>query len=222
MCLLNVKTQEEVEPYRVTRVRTRTRARSPSPRRSRQSTQRFSRTEIVRESRPQSSSYIVTAPAPKPIEYPMIPAPQPVPVFVQPPPPAPIVVPAPPPPPSHISSSHHGGHHFVEVSPRSSYSSSSPSRSEYITHEREYRRESRRDYSPAETSPRYETFRYVEGAQQDDDRYAQYDRRESRSQVRSRSREYHDHEPRGGYRETNTRIKITDRDGRKSREYRDY
>lgn len=195
MCLVKVKQEEDVvvPVRRVTRVRTR----SVSPHRHRSSHQRISRTSIV--SRPQSSTYLarpppatyVTVPAPQP--GPMIPAPQPVPVFVQPPPP-------PPPPP--IPVSHHHSHHFVEVSPRSSYSSS-PSRSEYIVHEREIRRE--RDYSP--DSPRYESFRYVEPPPEehhyhDHVRYSRHERSRSRS------------------RDGRERVLIVDDDGRRRREYR--
>lgn len=195
-------------PYRVVR------NRSPSPSRHRRSTHRVSR-EVIRESRPASSGYLprppsatyVAVPAPRPLA---IPAPQPVPVFVQPQPP--------PPPASHISS-HHGGAHYVEVSPRSSVTSHSPSRSDYVVHEREYRRE--RNYSP-ESSPRYESFRYVEsGAEPEPERYERYSRRErSRSRVRERSRSRdhgYDHNPRGSYRETNTRIVVND--GRRRSEY---
>ncbi|KAF2176671.1 hypothetical protein K469DRAFT_722060 [Zopfia rhizophila CBS 207.26] len=199
MCLVKVRQEEDVVvPYRVVRTR------SPSPNRHRRSTHRVSRTEVIRESRPPPSSY-VSVPTPKPLA---IPAPQPVPVFVQPSPP-------PPPPPA----SSHIGHHYVEVSPRSSVTSHSPSRSEYVVHEREYRRERReRDYSP-ESSPRYEHFRYVEPAPEPD-RYERYSRRErSRSRARSRSRDY-DYDPRGSYRETRERMVIVDDDGRRRREYR--
>jgi len=84
-------------------------------------------------------------------------------------------------------------------------------------HEREYRRE--RNYSP-ESSPRYETFRYVEGSNEPRG-YDRYERRErSRSRVRERSmsrgRDYGYDEPRGGYRET-TRIVVND--GRRRSEY---
>jgi hypothetical protein len=192
-----------VIPYR--------RARAPSPSRQRRST-RVSREIIREERRPASSTYLpaprppsqtyVAVPAPS---YTPIPAPQPVPVFVQP------LPPPPPPPASHISSHHtHSGPHYVEVSPRSSVSSHSPSRaSEYVTHEREYRRE--RAYSP-DRSPQYETFRYV-GAPEPEPQYERYQRRErSRSRVRerSRSRDYGYEDPRGSYRETNTRITVSD------------
>ncbi|KAF2649470.1 hypothetical protein K491DRAFT_721617 [Lophiostoma macrostomum CBS 122681] len=207
MCLVKVREEEDVViPYRsVTRVRTR----SPSPRR--RSSRRISRTEVIRESRPASSSYIAV-PAPKPLA---IPPPQPVPVFVQPPP-------SPPPPPaSHISSHHSthrsqhgGGAHYVHVSPESSVSSFDPS--EVVVHEREYRRERRgRDYSP-ESPQRYEHFRYVEGAPPPE-RYERVDRRRSRS----RGREYdYEPEPRGSYRETSTRIRINQGRGGRSAEYR--
>jgi hypothetical protein len=206
MCLVKVKQEEDV----IVPVRRVVRTRSPSPHRRRSSHQRISRTSIVRESRPQSSTYLarppsapyVAIPAPKP--GPMIPAPQPVPVFVQPPPP-------PPPPPV----SHHHGHHFVEVSPRSSYSSS-PSRSEYVVHEREYRRE--RDYSP--DSPRYESFRYVESAPEEQHYdHLHYSRRE-RSRSRSRDTRGRGQDPRGSYHETRERVLIVDDDGRRRREYR--
>lgn len=193
-------------PYRVVH------NRSPSPTRRRTS-RRVSRTEVIRESPRPSASYVsvpapshVAVPAPKPLQ---IPPPQPVPVFVQPSPP-----PAPVPPPSH-----HGGAHYVEVSPRSSVTSHSPDRSEYIMREREYRRE-RRDYSP-ESSPRYEHFRYVEPAPSESDHYERrYSRRErSHSRARSRSRDY-GYDPRGSYRETRERVVIVDDDGRRRREYR--
>lgn len=97
--------------------------------------------------------------------------------------------------------------------------SHSPDRSEYVVHEREYRRE-RRDYSP-ESSPRYEHFRYVEAAPSEPDRYERYTRRErSRSRARSRSRDYGYDDPRGSYRETRERVVIVDDDGRRRREYR--
>lgn len=98
--------------------------------------------------------------------------------------------------------------------------SHSPDRSEYVVREREreYRRE--RNYSP-DSSPRYETFRYV-GAPESEpdrsyDRYQRHERSRSRVRERSRSRDHGDEEPRGGYRETNTRITVSD--GRKRREY---
>lgn len=81
-------------------------------------------------------------------------------------------------------------------------------------HEREYRRERRRDYSP-ESSPRYEHFRYVEGPERD--RYD--DMRRSRSRARSRSRDHGYEDPRGSYRETRERVVIVDDDGRRRREY---
>ncbi|KAL1654764.1 hypothetical protein SLS61_002513 [Didymella pomorum] len=138
MCLVKVKQEEDVVvPYRVV---SRHNHSPPRRRASRHSTTRYSR-EVVREShqspRPSASYVAVPTPQPKPLA---IPPPQPVPVFVE-PPPAPIHVPAPPPPASHISSrhSHHGAPQYVEVSPRSSYSSrsSSPNRSEYVYRERE-------------------------------------------------------------------------------------
>ncbi|PSN60554.1 hypothetical protein BS50DRAFT_579088 [Corynespora cassiicola Philippines] len=212
MCLVKVRQEEDVVvPYRVVRNRTP----SPVRRRSVRRVSRVSQSEVFshRESPRPSASYVaVPAPAPAPLA---IPPPQPVPVFVAPsPPPAP----APPPPRSHVSA------HYVEVSPRSDYtssSSSSPSRSEYITHEREYRRE--RNYSP-ESSPRYEHFRYVDAAPEPD-RYERYHRERSRSRARSRgrSRDYgYDYDPRGSYRERETRERITisDGDGRRTREYR--
>ena len=205
MCLVKVKQEEDV----IVPVRRVVRTRSPSPHRARRSSHRISRTEIIRESRPEilphphsrppSSTYIAV-PAAKP-PY-TIPAPQPVPVFVEPTPPPP------PPPPSH----HHHGHHYVEVSPRSSVTSHSPSRSDYVIHEHEYRRE-RRDYSP--DSPRYETFRYVESGP--DDRYDNYPRRE---RSRSRDSRGYGHDARGSYRETRERVLVVDDDGRRRREYR--
>lgn len=213
MCLVKVKQEEDVVvPYRVVQ-----RRRSPSPRRraSHTSVRRYSRDEIVRESNPRysnSASYIAV-PTPKPLA---IPAPQPVPIFVQPPP---EPIPAPPPSHHHHQQHHHHNHHnahLVEVSPRSSVTSdtSSPGRSEYVYREREVRRE--RAYSP-ESSPRYEHFRYVEPAPSESDVYDRYERRESRSRQRSRSRGYED--PRGSYRETTARVSISDDHGRR-REYR--
>ncbi|KAH7391764.1 hypothetical protein BKA66DRAFT_568181 [Pyrenochaeta sp. MPI-SDFR-AT-0127] len=204
MCLVKVKQEEDVVvPYRVVQ-----RNRSPSPRRraSHTSVRRYSRNEIVRESSPRPSGSYIAVPTPKPLQ---IPAPQPVPVFVE-PPPMPMPVPA---PPSHISSHHHHNAHYVEVSPRSSVTSrsSSPPRSEYVYREREVRRE--RAYSP-ERSPRYEHFRYVEPAPSESDYSDRYRRRE-----RSRSRGGYE-DPRGSYRETNTRVSIVDEDGRRRREYR--
>lgn len=214
MCLVKVKQEEDVVvPYRVVQ-----RSHSPPRRRaSHASARRYSRTtEIVRESPRPSASY-VAVPTPKPLQ---IPAPQPVPVFVE-PPPAPMPVPmppAPPPPPSHISSqhtSHHGGAHYVEVSPRSSVtsqSSSSAGRSEYVYRERQVRRE--RQYSP-DRAPRYEHFRYVEPAPSE----SEYYQRRERSRQRSRSRGGYE-DSRGSYRETNTRVTLVDGDGGRRREYR--
>ncbi|CBX90292.1 hypothetical protein IAQ61_001786 [Plenodomus lingam] len=209
MCLVKVKQEEDVVvPYRVVQ-----RTYSPPRRRaSHASARRYSRTtEIVRESPRPSGSYIAV-PTPKPLQ---IPAPQPVPVFVQPPPAS--MPPAPPPPPSHISShhtSHHGGAHYVEVSPRSSVTSESSSlgRSDYVYREREVHRE--RQYSPDRT-PRYEHFRYVEPASSESDYYHHHDR----SRHRSRSRGGYE-DPRGSYRETNTRVTVVDEDSRRRREYR--
>ncbi|KAF1838680.1 hypothetical protein BDW02DRAFT_576163 [Decorospora gaudefroyi] len=208
MCLVKVKQEEDVVvPYRVVQ-----RNRSPPRRRSsRHSERRYSRTEIVHESSPRPSASYIAVPTSKPLQ---IPAPQPVPVFVQPPP---AHMPVPPPAPSHISSHHshthsrHGGAHYVEVSPRSSVSSrsSSPSRSEYVVREREYRRE--RAYSPE--NPRYEHYRYVEPAPSESDFHERY----QRTRQRSRSRGGYE-DPRGSYRETNTRVSIDD--GRRRREYR--
>ncbi|KAI8935943.1 hypothetical protein NX059_007450 [Plenodomus lindquistii] len=211
MCLVKVKQDEEVVvPYRV-------RNHSPPRRRaSHASARRYSRTtDVVRESPRPSASY-VAMPTQKPLQ---IPAPQPVPVFVE-PPPAPMPAPmpaAPPPPPSHMSShhtSHHGGAHYVEVSPHSSVSSrsSSPGRSDYVYREREVRRE--RQYSP-DRAPRYEHFRYVEPAPSESDHY----QRRDRSRQRSRSRGGYE-DPRGSYRETNTRVTLVDEDSRRRREYR--
>jgi hypothetical protein len=204
MCLVKVKQEEDVVvPYRVVQ---RERDRS-SRRASHTSVRRYSRNEIVRESSPRRSASYVPVPAPAPLA---IPAPQPVPVFVQ-PPPAPVPVPA---PPSH----HHSHAHYVEVSPRSSVTSrsSSPPRSEYVYREREVRRE--RAYSP-EHSPRYEHFRYVEPAPSSAGDYERFERRDrSRSRARSRSRGYYD-DPRGSYRETNTRVTMVNEDGRRRREY---
>jgi hypothetical protein len=209
MCLVKVKQEEDhIVPYRVVN-----RARSPPRRRashrhSRDVERRYSRTEIVHESSPRpSQSYVssppyVPVPTPRPLQ---IPAPQPAPVFVQ-PPPVPMPMPAPPPPPSHISShhthSHHGGAHYVEVSPRSSMSSrsSSPPRSEYVYREREVRRE--RAYEPE--NPRYEHYRYVEPASSESDVHERYQRRET-SRQRSRSRGDYD-DPRRSY--THARVSV--------------
>ena len=222
MCLVKVRQEEDVVvPYRVPRDR--------SPRR-RESVRRVSRIsqEVVRESPRPSSSYLaVPAPRPMPIPAPQpmpIPAPQPVPVFFEPPP-----APLPPPPPS---VSHHSAH-YVEVSParssRSSLSSSSLDRSEYVVRERQYRR---REHSPASSSPRYEHFRYVEPAPSESDhydRYDRYDRRRSTSRPRERSMsrgrgDYYGRGSRdygGGERVTRERITISERerDGRRG-EYR--
>jgi hypothetical protein len=214
MCLVKVRQEEDVVvPYRVVN-------RNHSPRRhSHHSVRRVSRTDIVRESPRPSASYI-SVPAPQPMP---IPAPQPVPVFVEPPPPPP---PAPVAPPS-MHFDHHRRAHYVEVSPSRSSISSSPTRSEYIIRERETRRErERRDYSP-ERSPRYETFRYVDGPEEDYDRY---ERRRSRSRVRQRSPgrvEYHDRGSdygRGGspYGERITRERITINEGHGGRRRSEY
>ncbi|PVH96013.1 hypothetical protein DM02DRAFT_617524 [Periconia macrospinosa] len=205
MCLVKVRQEEEVVvPYR------RVVRRDPSPRRrSHQSIRRISRTEVIHESPRPSASYIAV-PAPKPLA---IPAPQPAPIFYE--------QPAPAPPPIHH---HHQPHHqeqraahYVEVSPRSSYSSHSPSRaSDYVIHEqREYRRQQRRDYSPEDRSPRYEHFRYVEGPESE-----RYERRRSRSRVRERSlsRGPADY----GERVTRERVSVHVGDGRRSRDYREY
>ncbi|KAL7774843.1 hypothetical protein CFE70_005758 [Pyrenophora teres f. teres 0-1] len=189
MCLVKVKQEEEVVPYRIHQ-------RTRSPPRRRISHVRQSR-DIARHSR-DIERYSRTE---------IIPAPQPVPMFVQPPPPPPPApMPVPPPPASHVSShhthSHYGGAHYVEVSPRSSMSSrsSSPGRSEYVYREREVRRERER-HSPE--NPRYEHYRYVEPASSESDHYERYQR--DRSTQRSRSRGGHD-DARGSYRETNTRV----------------
>lgn len=206
MCLVKVRQDEDVVvPYRVVQ-----RAHSPPRRRaSHTSVRRYSRNEIVRESSPRLSGSYVAVPTPKPLA---IPAPQPIPVFVQ-PPPSPIHVPVAPP-----IHHHHPQAHYVEVSPRSSVTSrsSSPGRSEYVYRERETRRE--RAYSPE--SPRYEHYRYVEPAPTESDYYERYQRRDrSRSRQRSRSRGGYD-DGRGSFRETNTRVTMTEEDGRRRREYR--
>jgi hypothetical protein len=219
MCLVKVKQEEDyVVPYRVVQ-----RHHSPSRRRvsrhSRDIERRYSRTEVVHESPRPSASY-VAVPSPKPLQ---IPAPQPAPVFVQPPPPPPPApMPAPPPPPSHVSSHHTsyhggGGAHYVEVSPQSSISSRSSSldRSEYVYREHEVRRERQRAYSP--DSPRYEHYRYVEPASSESDHFERYQRRD-RSRPRSRSQSGYD-DPRGGYRETNTRVSVRDTDGGRRANY---
>jgi hypothetical protein len=221
MCLVKVKQEEDhIVPYRVVQ-----RARSPprrrASRRSRDIERRYSRNEVVYDSSPRPSASYVAVPSPKPLQ---IPAPQPVPMFVQPsppPPPPPAPMPAPPPPPSHVSShhtSHHGGAHYVEVSPHSSITSRSSSldRSEYVYREHEVRRERQRAYSP--DNPRYEHYRYVEPASSESDHYEGYQTRD-RSRQRSGSRAGYD-DPRGGYRETtNMRVSIGESDGRRRRDY---
>jgi hypothetical protein len=214
MCLVKVKQEEEhIVPYRVVDRRDNRR------RASRVSERRYSRTEVVHDSpRPSASyvarsstSYAVPTPQPAPLT---LPPPQPVPVFVQ-PPPAPM--PAPAPPPSHVPShhshaappSHHGGAHYVEVSPRSSMSSRSSSpdgRSEYVYHEREYRRERERQ----DPGPQYEHYRYVQPAPSESD-----DGYRNRSRQRSRSRGGYD----DSFREERMRVTIED-GGRRRREYR--
>jgi hypothetical protein len=109
----------------------------------------------------------------------------------------------------------------VEVSPRSSYSSSSDGRDEYVVREREYRREARRERSE-ERSPRYEHFRYVEPPPSESDHYERYDRRRSRSRVRERSASRGGYDDYGRERVTRERISIVEGDGRRRRrEYRD-
>ena len=227
MCLVKVKQEEEVVvPYRVV---SRHNQSPPRRRVSRQSTRRYSR-EIVRESRHESprpsASYIaVPTPQAKPLA---IPPPQPVPIFVE-PQPAPIHIPAPPPPASHISSrhSHHGAAQYVEVSPRSSYSSrsSSPSRSEYIFREREVRRE--RAYSPdsPDREPQYEHYRYVEPARSESSfgggrGYGGRERSRSRVDVDYGRRSSRSMSRGDGYRRDTTRVTIVDDDGRRRRDYR--
>ncbi|KAF1992885.1 hypothetical protein P154DRAFT_528161 [Amniculicola lignicola CBS 123094] len=213
MCLVRVKEEEEVRiPVRVSSRRRTSTSRRVSRAEIYRDSYRDSlpsvrRETIIRETRPQSSTYIaIPAPAPMPI-----PAPQPVPIFVEPPPP-------PPAPPTVISThSHHThrGAHYVEVSPsrRSSTSSeSSAGTYELHQHEREYRRE-RRAYSP--DSPRHDTFRYVEGPQSESDYGERYVRRE-----RSRSRGPRYEDPRGSYRETHERVTIGVDDGRRRSDYR--
>jgi hypothetical protein len=214
MCLVKVKQEEDhVVPYRVVnRNRSPPRRRASHQRHSRDVERRYSRTEIVHESSPRPSQSYVSSPPFVPVPTPnfkQIPAPQPAPVFVQPPPaPMPMPMPAPPPPPSHISShhtqSHHGGAHYVEVSPRSSISSrsSSPPRSEYVYREREVRRE--RIHEPE--NPRYEHYRYVEPASSESDVQERYQRRDV-SRQRSRSRGGYD-DPRGSYNQSHTRVSV--------------
>lgn len=212
MCLVKVKQEEDVVvPYRVV---SRHNHSPPRRRASRHST-RYSR-EVIRSShhespRPSASYVAVPTPQPKPLA---IPPPQPVPVFVE-PPPAPIHVPAAPPPPRS-----HGAPQYVEVSPRSSFSSrsSSPNRSEYVYREREVRRE--RAYSP-DRGPQYEHYRYVEPARSESSFGGGrgYARERSRSRVnvgygRERSRS------RGSYVDERTRVTIVDDDGRRRSGYR--
>jgi hypothetical protein len=217
MCLVKVKQEEDhIVPYRVVNRNRSPPRRRASHRHSRDVEHRYSRTEIVHEASPRpsqshvSSPRYVSAPSYVPVPTPkplMIPAPQPAPVFVQPPPmPMPMPMPAPPPPPSHISShhtqSHHGGAHYVEVSPRSSISSrsSSPPRSEYVYREREIRRE--RVSEPE--NPRYEHYRYVEPASSESDVHESYQRRDRQ---RSRSRGGYE-DPRGSYNQSHTRVSV--------------
>ncbi|KAH8731466.1 hypothetical protein GQ44DRAFT_698789 [Phaeosphaeriaceae sp. PMI808] len=209
MCLVKVRQEEEhIVPYRVVdRHNSRRRASHTSQR-------RYSRTEVVHHESPRPSASYIVVPTPKPLA---IPAPQPVPVFVQ-PLPAPMPMPMPPPAPSHVSHhnhshSQHGGAHYVEVSPRSSMTSrtSSPNRSEYVYHEREYRRE--RQHSP---EPRYDHYRYVEPASSESDHYERY-RERSRQRSRSRSRGGYD-DARGNFRDERVRVTIED-EGRR-RDYR--
>lgn len=99
--------------------------------------------ERIRTASPRRSSKVVVVP---PREGPfVVPPPQPVPLFVDPPPPAPVVAP-------HVVTD------YVHVSPRSS---ASDDRGE----EYRYRREVRREYSPARSRSRggdlYE-YRHVE------------------------------------------------------------
>ena len=118
--------------------------------------------ERIRSASPRRSSRIIVAAVPPPPEpvrssrgY-ALPPPQPVPVFVEPPPPSPA--------PAET--------HYVHVSPRSSLSDR---REDDYT----YRREVRREYSPARSSrgDDFYEYRHIEGP-----------RRSSRSRSRSRRR----------------------------------
>lgn len=117
----------------------------------------------IRATSPRRSSRVITTavvpPPPQPVRSPRgyaLPPPQPVPVFVDPPPPAPA--------PAEV--------HYVHVSPRSSLSDR---REDDYT----YRREVRREYSPARSSrgDDYHEYRHLERP-----------RGSSRSRSRSRRR----------------------------------
>jgi len=116
----------------------------------------------IRATSPRRSSRVVTvasAPPPEPVRSPRgyaLPPPQPVPVFVQSPPPAPAPADA----------------HYVHVSPRSSLDDRRED--DYI-----YRREVRREYSPARSSRGDDVYEY---------RHLEGPRRSSRSRSRSRRR----------------------------------
>lgn len=245
MCLVKVRTEEDITPP--SRIIAHRRDLSPVRRTSRRvsrvsyhehSASRLSHSgrhsgSIVHAPRPQSASY-VSAPAFEPVpapSYKQIPAPQPVPVFVAPPP---MPVPAAPPSEHHYHHHHPPAAHYVEVSPRSSISSSDrePSHADYMVHEREreIRRERSRarDYSP-ERGDRYEHFRYVE-AEPERGRYEDLDRdrggyethvRYSRSRSRGPPPGTYGYEgsDQGGYRERE-RVVVVDGEGRRRREYR--
>lgn len=144
----------------------------------------------------------------------VIPAPQPVPVFVK--PEAPL--PPPPPPPASSKPPSPPPVHYVEVSPASSHDS--VSESDYIVREHEIRRERMAEYSPASSSftdrsPRYETFRYVEPP--DEHHHHHHHHYQGRSRERSMSRDrrsYHD-DPRASYRSTRIEVNTS----RRPREY---
>jgi hypothetical protein len=92
----------------------------------------------------------------------------------------------------------------------SSRSSSPDNRSEYVYHEREYRRERERAHSPG---PQYEHYRYVQPAPSESDHGYR-----SRSRARSGSRGGYE-DARGSFREERTRVTIED-GGRRRRDYR--
>ncbi|KAF2142115.1 uncharacterized protein K452DRAFT_26769 [Aplosporella prunicola CBS 121167] len=215
MCLVKVHEEPDIAvPYRV--------HREPPRRRS----TRVSRTYIEEERRRppsvvshhhHSSQHFARVSNPPALQ---VPPPQPVPVFVQPPPhsvPVPVPPPPPPPPPTapRVPSPPPSAH-YVEVSPRSSYSSSDRG-NEYVLREREVRRERREyEHSPARSSytdyrrsrgPEYETFRYIEPPEE---------RREPRwagGRDRSRSRDYRADDPRASYRSTRIEVHNSRRGG---------
>ena len=209
MCLFKLHREEpELEvPIRVHRRSTRRRDYY-SPPRHQPSVVRVSH-HSVREAVPSPSVTVVSKPSGL-----AVPAPQPVPVFVQPAPPSPRLA-----PPRHSDAGSYADVNLVEVSPSASPRSSA-----------DYRRiriERERDYSPARSElttrssrgDRYETFRYVEPAGRDD--YLDHHRR-SRSRHRSHSRSNSRYLDEPVYRrEREERIIYVDRDGHRDRNYYD-